>query len=99
MAGQFDARLAELPFPNIDEGSEVVIVGNYGGGNLGDEMMLDAIVELISIKVGRTMVIVPSRRPDVLNKMHPKIRISSIGIIRGTLKALFSDVLLIGAGT
>jgi polysaccharide pyruvyl transferase WcaK-like protein len=99
MADQFDARLAELPFPNIDEGSVVVIVGNYGGGNLGDEMMLDALVELISIKVGRTMVIVPSRRPDVLNKMHPKITISSIGVIRGTLRALFSDVLIIGAGT
>lgn len=99
MADQFDGRLAELPFPNIDEGSKVVIVGNYGGGNLGDEMMLDALVELISIKVGRTMIIVPSRRPDVLNKMHPKIMITSVGVIEGTLKAMLSDVLIIGAGT
>jgi hypothetical protein len=92
MADQFDARLVELPFRNIDEGSEVLIVGNYGRGNLGDEMMLDAMVELISIKIGRTMVIVPSRRPDVLNKMRPKIMISSIGVIRGTLRVLLSDL-------
>jgi polysaccharide pyruvyl transferase WcaK-like protein len=99
MLDQFDARIADLPFPNINEGSKVVIVGNYGGGNLGDEMMLDALVELISIKVGKAMVIVPSRRPDVLNKLHPKLKISSVGVIRGTLKALFSDALIIGAGT
>jgi polysaccharide pyruvyl transferase WcaK-like protein len=99
MDDRFDTRLAELPFPNIDQGSEVVIIGNYGSGNLGDEMMLDALVELISIKVGRTTVIVPSRRPDIVNKMHPKIMLSSIGVIRGMLRALLSDVLIIGAGT
>jgi hypothetical protein len=63
MADQFDARLAELRFINIEEGNqEVIIVGNYHyeGRNLGDEMVLDALVELISIKVVRTMVIVPS---------------------------------------
>lgn len=99
MKTKFDDKLADIPFPNIKSAKEIVIAGNYGGGNLGDEAMLDVLAELIVQKLAEVKIIVPSRRPDVLRRLHPQPVIHSLSIIKGSLRALLCDVLILGGGT
>jgi len=87
-----------LPFPRIDNVKEVVIVGNYGDGNVGDEALLDVLIELISKNFGQVKIIVPSRAPAILKIIHHK-NFCPVGIATGLCKALLADVLILGAGT
>jgi polysaccharide pyruvyl transferase WcaK-like protein len=96
--GQVNAPTG-LIFPDIANIEEVVIVGNYGGGNMGDEAMLDVLSDYISSKLPRVKIIVPARRPIVLSDVHPNPRVLPIGIVKGAFHALLSDMLIIGGGT
>jgi polysaccharide pyruvyl transferase WcaK-like protein len=94
-----DRDLEKIPFPKIKSAKNIVIVGNYGGGNLGDEVMLDMLIKIIQEKLAKVKVIVPSRRPDVIRKLHSSTAIYPVNIKEGILRALTSDILLVGGGT
>jgi polysaccharide pyruvyl transferase WcaK-like protein len=90
--------LSETQFPKIAPSSTAVIFGNYGDGNVGDEAMLDVLLNILAQQQAKR-VIVPSRAPENLKKIHHNSLLHSVGIIRGALFALLSDVLIIGGGT
>lgn len=95
----FNEKLKEVPFPNIEKGGKVVVVGNYGGGNLGDEAMLDVLAELILERVGKIKILVPSRRPDMIRSLHPNPMILPMKMIQGLYQALVCGTLIVGGGT
>jgi polysaccharide pyruvyl transferase WcaK-like protein len=96
---RFDEKLSEVPFPNIDERGKVVVIGNYGGGNLGDEAMLDVLVELILQRLGKIKIVVPSRRPDMIRSLHPNPLVYPVTKMQGVLQALLCGTLIVGGGT
>jgi polysaccharide pyruvyl transferase WcaK-like protein len=88
----------DLPFPELAKSDEVVIAGNYGGGNLGDEAMLDVILE--RLPTSQTYkIIVPTRRKAEIRKLHNHPSLIPVGALRGIHRALVGDALLIGGGT
>jgi len=90
--------LASLPFPKIGDVKEVVIIGNYGDGNIGDEALLDVLLKLISKNLGHIKIIVPSRAPSTLKKIHRK-KFYPVNLVKGFYKAFWADALILGAGT
>ncbi|MFX1538024.1 MAG: polysaccharide pyruvyl transferase family protein [Promethearchaeota archaeon] len=88
-----------LPFPELDGIEEIVIIGNYGSGNVGDEAMLQVLVELISKRFSNVRIIVPSRQPINLGNFIFCKNFYPVNTIKGIYKALFSDVLILGPGT
>ena len=90
---------SDLFFQSLANVKEVVVAGNYGGGNLGDEAMLDVLAALFAAKLPGLKIVVPSRRPDVLQRLHPSPIVLPIGVMRGALRAFLSEMLIIGGGT
>lgn len=99
MKDAFDEKLSQVPFPDIKGAKEVVIVGNYGGGNLGDEAMLDVLIEQIRQRDKNIRVTVPSRRPDVVARLHGQQSVAPVSLGKGVLRALVCSILMIGGGT
>jgi polysaccharide pyruvyl transferase WcaK-like protein len=89
----------KLPFSGIVKVKEVVIAGNYGVSNLGDEAMLDILCDLISDEMPGTKIVVPTRRPDILSDLHRHPDVKPVGAIKGAIRAFLSDILVIGGGT
>lgn len=85
--------------PTFKNFKKVIIIGNYGPGNFGDEVMLDVI---LSILPEQCKVYIPTRSPETLKELHYDNRIIPIyfrnlwSIIKGALK---SDAFLFGGGT
>lgn len=96
---QIESTSPNLPLPDLSKVREVIIAGNYGGGNLGDEAMLDVLAHLLSVRLSDLKIIVPSRRPDVISALHKNVNIIPVGLVKGALRALLSDMLIIGGGT
>ena len=92
-------ELSLLPFPDLDNIEEIVIIGNYGSGNVGDEAMLQVLVELISKKFSNVRIIVPSRQPINLKNFIFCKNFYPVNTIKGIYKVLSSDVLILGPGT
>lgn len=82
---------------NLKKIKKVMIIGNYGCGNVGDEAMLQMIIkDLHKIKIKE--IVVPSRNPKMLGKLHPKI-IKPLSL-KSTIKEFFStDLIILGSGT
>lgn len=54
--------------------NRVIIIGNYGGGNVGDEAILMATIDELradGVKYGN--IVVPSRNPEKLYELHGNI--------------------------
>ena len=78
---------------------KIIIIGNYGDGNIGDEAILDVLVdEIADAETHPVEIIVPSRNPGKLQEMHKdKIRaINPAGIIK---EFIFADTIILGGGT
>lgn len=96
---KFDNKLDDIPFPNLHRVRKITIAGHYGGGNLGDESMLDVITEVLNRKLRNVKIIIPTRRPDVVKRLHSAQNLFPVGMTRGVLSSLTSDILLLGGGT
>ena len=78
---------------------KIIIIGNYGDGNIGDEAILDELVdEIADAQKHLVEIVVPSRNPGKLQELHAnKIRaISPAGIIKEFISA---DTIILGGGT
>lgn len=85
-----------IPLFNLKP-KNVMIIGNYGDGNIGDEAMLKVIVnDLLSL--GIKNISVPSRTPQKLKEIHPSI-IKAISIKSFIKELFFTDLVIIGSGS
>lgn len=78
---------------------KLIIIGNYGDGNIGDEAILDELVdEIAKSETHPVEIIVPSRNPVKLQELHKnRIRaISPAGILK---EFIFADTIILGGGT
>lgn len=78
---------------------KIIIIGNYGDGNIGDEAILDELVdEIAEAETHPIEIIVPSRNPGKLQELHRnRIRaISPAGIVKEFISA---DTIILGGGT
>lgn len=88
-----------LPFLRSLSVDHIVIIGNYGGGNIGDEAMLAVLIESITELQHDAKIIVPSRSPINLRKLHAHPSLIPVNMTSGSLRALTADILLIGGGS
>jgi polysaccharide pyruvyl transferase WcaK-like protein len=72
----------------------VLLVGNYGNGNVGDEAILARLTELTA---GRCDMVVVARQPELVKGMHgvAAVRTLSTASVRALL---CTDVVAIGGG-
>ncbi|MDL1957408.1 MAG: polysaccharide pyruvyl transferase family protein [Candidatus Desulfofervidus auxilii] len=78
---------------------KVLIIGNYGPGNFGDEVMLDVILDLLSKEC---KVYIPTRSPETLKELHPDSRIIPLyfkNIWYILKEAIKCDAIIFGGGT
>src|SRR3989338_10036534 len=75
----------------------VMVSGNYGSGNVGDEAMLKVISKNLK-DIGTEKIFVPSRNIQKLNEIHPNL-IYPVSF-KNFFKEFFStDLVIIGSGT
>ncbi len=78
---------------------KLIIIGNYGDGNIGDEAILEVLVdEIISANLQPVDIAVPSRNPEKLQELH-KNRIRGISPRRIIREFMSSDTIILGGGT
>lgn len=75
----------------------VMIIGNYGDGNIGDEAMLDVISHELS-EIGIKKIVVPSRNARKLGEIHDS-RIKSIAALEIIREIFNLDAIVLGGGT
>lgn len=76
---------------------KVLIIGNYGDGNLGDEAILDVIIRELN-RVGIKNIDVVSRNPQKVEELH-KDSVRGISVIRFLKDFSFYYTITIGGGT
>ncbi|PZS31985.1 MAG: hypothetical protein DLM58_10700 [Pseudonocardiales bacterium] len=93
-ASSLPEHLCKLLAASPKANPRMVIFGNYGNGNLGDEAILSAILATLRY---RASVTVMSRRPDRVNALHaiPSANALSVAGVRSLLRA---DIVAIGGG-
>lgn len=91
---------------------KIVICGNYGATNVGDEAILDGILDLIHSATPDAEITVLSSNPDATKKQHNVVSVFMVpagirsllnGIVHGTLKETLrtikhADAFLLGGG-
>lgn len=78
---------------------KIIIIGNYGDGNIGDEAILDVLVDEIVITNTQPVdIVVPSRNPGKLEELHKK-RIRAISPERIIKEFISTDTIILGGGT
>ena len=76
-----------------------MVIGNYGDGNIGDEAILDALLdEIIDTNAHSVEIIVPSRNPEKLKELH-KNRIRAISPKQIIKEFISIDTMIFGGGT
>jgi len=76
---------------------KILIIGNYGDGNLGDEAILDVIIrELNHLEIKNIDVV--SRNPKKVGELHNN-SVKGISVIRFLKDFFFYDTITIGCGT
>ena len=89
------SRLAELlERPSGTRRTRVLLVGNYGNGNTGDEAILAGVLQVMPPHVAVSVV---SRRPEIVAELHGVKSVRTLSL-RSLYTFLRSDVLLIGGG-
>jgi len=76
---------------------KVLIIGNYGDGNLGDVAILDVIIRELN-RVGIKNIDVVSRNPQKVEELHNN-SVRGISVIRFLKDFFFYDTITIGGGT
>lgn len=78
---------------------KIMVIGNYGDGNIGDEAILDALLdEIIDTNAHSVEIIVPSRNPEKLQELH-KNRIRAISPKQIAKEFISIDTMIFGGGT
>ncbi len=78
---------------------KIMVIGNYGDGNIGDEAILDGLLdEIIETNASPVEIIVPSRNPEKLQELHTN-RIRAISPKQIIKEFISIDTMIFGGGT
>ena len=76
----------------------ILIVGNYGNGNNGDEVVLMAMLREIRLQDPSAQITVVSGEPELTKELH-RVRAIRRGLSSGVIQAIAeTDVVIIGGG-
>jgi len=91
-----------LFFPKLNNINNVIIIGNYNDGNLGDELMLSVITNLINIYYNNPNIYIPIKKQLPKNyfdnRIHSK-NVYSVNYLESLKKLFDSDLIIFGGGS
>ena len=81
----------------FSESKKIVVIGNYGKGNIGDETMLIVLSEMLNTH-GIREIYVPSINPPLVKKLCNNL-VEPVSMNIAPVKMIQSDTIIVGGGT
>lgn len=78
-------------------GRKIMIIGNYGNRNIGDESVLDVLLNEKNFKNNNIKIIIPSRNPKLVEDMH-QVKAIKVPSLKLLWEFFSSDTIIISGG-